>query len=83
MGDLVLLDVIPLSLGVETSSGSMARVITRNTVIPTKKTHTFTAATDDQDAVTIKVYEGERFMAKDNHLLGIFHLTGISPGVKG
>ena len=75
--------MIPLSLGVETSNGSMAKLISRNTVIPTKKTHIFTTAEDNQEAVTIKVYEGERFLAKDNHLLGIFHLTGISPNEKG
>ncbi|XP_034662911.1 endoplasmic reticulum chaperone BiP-like [Drosophila subobscura] len=73
----VLLDVIPLTLGVATVGGFMSQLIPRNTVIPTKKTRSFFTANDNQSSVTIQVYEGERPLTKDNHLLGTFKLTGI------
>merc|ERR1712096_269976 len=82
-GDLVLLDVCPLTLGIETVGGVMTKLIPRNTVIPTKKSQVFSTAADNQETVTIKVYEGERPMTKDNHLLGSFDLTGIPPAARG
>jgi len=81
--DVVLLDVAPLSLGTETDGGLFVKVIERNSVIPAKKTDEFTTVTDQQTTVNIKVYEGERSIAKHNHLLGEFDLTGIAPAKKG
>jgi len=81
--DLLLLDVTPLSLGLETKGGVMTVLVPRNTTIPTEKKETFTTAEDNQTAVTIKVYQGERPMAGDNRLLGEFNLEGIPPARMG
>ncbi len=81
--DVLLLDVTPLSLGIETQGGIMAKVVTKNTTIPTKQTQVFSTADDNQPAVTIKVYQGEREMAQHNKLLGEFNLEGIPPAPRG
>lgn len=81
--DVLLLDVTPLSLGIETLGGVMTKMIAKNTTIPTKHTQVFSTADDNQPAVTIKVYQGEREMAADNKLLGEFNLEGIPPAPRG
>jgi molecular chaperone DnaK len=81
--DVLLLDVTPLSLGIETLGGVFTRMIDRNTTIPTKKSQTYSTAEDNQNAVTIRVFQGEREMAADNKLLGQFDLVGIPPAPRG
>src|SRR4051812_21454550 len=81
--DVLLLDVTPLSLGIETLGGVFTKLIERNTTIPTRKSETFSTAADSQTSVEIKVFQGERAMAKDNRLLGVFQLVGIPPAPRG
>merc|ERR1711953_587955 len=83
VADLVLLDVAPLSLGIETEGSIMSCLIKRNTTIPTKQTQSFTTCENNQSVIGIQVYEGERVMTRDNHKLGSFDLTGIPPAPKG
>lgn len=81
--EVLLLDVTPLSLGIETLGGIFTKIIERNTTIPTKKSQVFSTASDNQPAVTIKIYQGEREMASDNKLLGVFELVGIPTAPRG
>jgi len=81
--DVLLLDVTPLSLGIETMGGVFTKLIDRNTTIPTRKSETFSTAADSQTSVEIKVYQGERAMARDNRMLGVFQLVGIPPAPRG
>ena len=81
--DLLLLDVTPLSLGIETLGGVMTTLIPRNTTIPTRKSETFSTAADSQTSVEVHVLQGERPMARDNRTLGKFHLTGLPPAPRG
>ena len=81
--DILLLDVTPLSLGIETLGGIMTKLVEKNTTIPTEKKNIFSTADDNQSAVTVKVYQGEREMASDNRLLGQFNLEGIPPAPRG
>jgi molecular chaperone DnaK len=81
--DVLLLDVTPLSLGIETLGGVFTKLIERNTTIPTRKSEVFSTASDNQTSVEIKVYQGERAMARDNRMLGVFQLVGIPPASRG
>jgi len=81
--DVLLLDVTPLSLGIETLGGVFTKLIERNTTIPTRKSEVFSTASDSQTSVEIKVFQGERAMAKDNRMLGVFQLVGIPPAPRG
>ena len=81
--DVLLIDVTPLSLGIETKGGIMTKLIDRNTAIPTKRSEVFSTAEDNQPSVLIQVYQGEREFARDNKPLGTFELTGIAPAPRG
>jgi len=81
--DILLLDVTPLSLGIETLGGIMTKLIARNTTIPTKKSQTFSTAADGQTAIEVKIYQGERELVRDNKMLGNFNLVGLPPAPKG
>merc|ERR1712166_512316 len=81
--DILLIDVTPLSLGIETVGGVLSKIINRGTVIPAKKSQTFTTNQDQQTTVTIAVFEGERALVKDNHQLGKFDVNGIPPAPRG
>src|SRR6202043_3614976 len=81
--DLLLLDVTPLSLGIETRGGMMTTLITRNTTIPTRKSEKFSTAADNQTSVEVHVLQGERPLARDNRTLGRFHLIGLPPAPRG
>ena len=81
--EVLLLDVTPLSLGIETLGGIFTKIIEKNTTIPTKKSQVFSTASDNQPAVTIKIHQGEREMASDNKLLGVFELVGIPSAPRG
>jgi len=83
INDVLLVDVVPLSLGIETAGGVMTKLVERNTKVPTRAQNTFTTYADNQPAVTIQVFEGERAMTKDNNLLGSFNLQGIPPAPRG